>query len=322
MMPHLISEILSYTPYDALTIITLIILEGLLSVDNALVLATLVKQVPRVLQKKALTYGVFGAIFFRIIAVILATHLIRISFIKLLGGVYLIDLAFKHMFPSSRQVEDLQKGKKHPLTSFWKTVLLVECTDVVFSIDSITTAVAMTQKITVILIGGIAGILAMRYVAMIFIRMLERFEHLDDIAYQIVFFIGIKISLESLSQIFHLSFEVDEKTFWLVLCFIVLVGVSAIYRRRTEKQQETSKLVSATDEDWILYIENQEMALPDLFRSDKTFSADFIRYLIKNGYLEYTRKATLPRVKKSTIDIYAKPEKDEEKPEKGTGGAG
>jgi len=308
-MQQIISELTAYTPYDILTIATLIVLEGLLSVDNALVLATLVKKVPKALQKKALTYGVFGAIFFRIVAVILAAYLIKISLVKLLGGIYLMHLAFRHMFPSGRDSEENHSGPGHQLTSFWRTVLLVEFTDIVFSIDSITTAVAMSPKISVILIGGIAGILTMRYVAMIFIRLLEKFEHLDDIAYQIVFFIGIKISLESLSHLLHIRFEVDEKTFWLVLAFIVVVGISNILRRKSEKKEETSRLVSSSDESWILTIESNEITLPELFRSDKTFSADFIRYLIKNGYLEYTRKATLPEVKKSTIEMYSDDEK-------------
>lgn len=321
-MQHLITEFVTYTPYDILTIVTLIVLEGLLSVDNALVLATLVKKVPRALQKRALTYGVFGAIFFRIVAVILAAYLIKIAIIKLIGGVYLIHLAFRHMFPSHKDSEGHHEEPKHQLTSFWKTVILVELTDIVFSIDSITTAVAMTPKITVIIIGGIAGILAMRYVAMIFIKLLEKFEHLDDIAYQIVFFIGIKISLESLSHLFNLSFEVDDKTFWIVLIFIVLVGISTIMKRKAEKQEETSRLVSSSDEDWILNIENNEVSLPELFHSDRAFSSDFIRYLIKNGYLEYTRKATLPRVKKSTIEMYAEEsEKEENKVEKQNSGS-
>jgi len=309
-MQHLITEITTYTPYDILTIVTLVILEGLLSVDNALVLATLVKKVPRALQKRALTYGVFGAIFFRILAVILAAYLIKIALVKLIGGVYLIHLAFKHMFPSRKEQEHASEPK-HQLTSFWKTVLIVEFTDIVFSIDSITTAVAMSSKISVILIGGIAGILTMRYVAMIFIRLLEKFEHLDDIAYQIVFFIGIKISIESLSHLFGLHFEVDEKTFWIVLTFIVLVGISTIMKRKAEKQEETSRLISSSDESWILRIADNDISLPELFHSDRTFSSDFIRYLIKNGYLEYTRKATLPEVKKKTIEMYSEePVKD------------
>jgi len=305
-------EIMTYSPFDLLTIFTLILLEGLLSVDNALVLAALVKKLPGPQQRRALTYGVFGAIFFRVLAVILATHLMKITFVKLIGGAYLIFLAFKHLFPASQVLtsgspgESAKPVKPH---SFWTTVILVELTDIVFSIDSITTAVAMSSKISVIIIGGIAGILAMRFVAMVFIKLLEKYPRLDDIAYQLIFFIGIKLCLEC----FH--YEIDEKTFWLVMAFIVLVGVSLLYRENLSLSKNTSYLITANSEDFIIQINRNHLSVEELFESTNQFSADFLRYLIKNGYLEYTRKATLSKVKKVNMDLYKSAEAKTDKPD-------
>jgi YkoY family integral membrane protein len=307
MVQSVLQEITSYTPFDYLTIATLVILEGLLSVDNALVLATIVRKLPRAYQRKALTYGVFGAVLFRIFAVVLATYLIKFAVIKLIGGVYLLYLAFRHMFPSQKASQAEEARKEQVVRSFWSAVLLVELTDIAFSIDSITAAVAMTTKVTVIIFGGITGILAMRFVAIAFIKLLEKFPKLEDIAYQLIFFIGIKISL----SYFH--FDMDEKTFWLVVGFIVLVGSSFIYREKLSGDKSTAPLITAHDENCILDIARQKIAVEELIESNNTFSSDFIRYLLRNGYLEYTRKATIPKIKKISNDIYA-PQEEEGKP--------
>ncbi|MDQ7823095.1 MAG: TerC family protein [Candidatus Eremiobacteraeota bacterium] len=298
-MSQILHEIATYTPYDALTIATLIILEGLLSVDNALVLAALVRQLPRNRQRHALTLGVWGAIIFRIIAVILAAQLIQIREIKLIGGLYLIYLAFKNMFPHYSNISKENNSKKPLTASFWKVVLLVELTDIVFSIDSITTAVAMTPKVSVIILGGIVGILAMRFVAMVFIKLLEKYPGLDDIAYQIIFFIGVKLSLEC----FH--FEMDEKMFWMVIAFIVLIGISVIYKSGRKVEKTTSVLITANSEEFIEGIKTGRIEVEDLFAEDNQFSSDFLRYLIQHDFLELTRKARIRKIKRVSSELYS-----------------
>ena len=76
----------------------LVLLEGALSIDNALVLGLLAKRLPKEQQKKALTYGLVGAFAFRFIAVFMATLLLKWRVVKLLGGGYLVYIAVKHMF--------------------------------------------------------------------------------------------------------------------------------------------------------------------------------------------------------------------------------
>jgi hypothetical protein len=235
----------------------------------------------------------------------------KIVYVKLIGGAYLIFLAFKHLFPTSQVIGSgalEEAGRPVKSHSFWITVLLVELTDIVFSIDSITTAVAMSSKVSVIIFGGIAGILAMRFVAMAFIKLLEKYPRMDDIAYQLIFFIGIKLCLEC----FH--YEIDEKTFWLVMAFIVLVGVSLLYRENLSVSKNTSYLITAHSEDFIIEISKNRLSVEELFESSNQFSADFIRYLIKNGYLEYTRKATISKVKKANMDLYQRDRAGVDKP--------
>ena len=86
----------SVEPSDLLTIGLLVLLEGLLSADNAMVLAVLVLGLPPEQQQKALKYGILGAFVFRIIATLLAVFLISLSWVKLAGAAYLLFLSFQH----------------------------------------------------------------------------------------------------------------------------------------------------------------------------------------------------------------------------------
>jgi YkoY family integral membrane protein len=223
---------------DLLTIGTLAVLEGILSVDNALVLAILVRTLPKHLQKKALTYGIVGAFVFRFIALIFAAHLMELWVFKLIGGGYLVYLAMKHMFFAFK--EDAHRVGPRTAASFWKTVVVVELTDIAFSIDSITTAVAMSDKLLVVWIGGILGIIFLRFAATFFVRLLEKLPRLEDLAYQLIFFIGTKLSLEA----FHV--EIEHTIFWLMMAIIATLGTALVYRdwhQRAARTRHTDRLL-------------------------------------------------------------------------------
>jgi len=224
-------EIASFSGGDFLAIATLALLEGILSVDNSLVLAILVRTLPKEQQKKALAYGIGGAFVFRIIALVFAAHMLRFSLFKLVGGAYLIYLAMKHMFFFFK--EDAHQPRPEVGVSFWKTVLLVELTDIAFSIDSITAAVAMSNKLIVVWSGGILGIIFLRFAAGFFIRLLERLPKLEDLAYQLIFFVGTKLLLES----FHI--EISHAVFWLMMGVIVILGSALVYRDYYQRKTES-----------------------------------------------------------------------------------
>lgn len=190
-------------------VLTLIVLEGLLSADNALVLAVMVRHLPSAQRKKALRYGMLGAFGFRLIAVILSTSLLNFWAFKIFGGLYLLYLAIKHLIfgEGDAITEESAKG---PRRSFWRTVVAVEFADIAFSIDSILAAVAMAEglpdrlmeqryggvrlELIVIYIGGVLGIITMRYVAGYFIVLLDRFSGLATGAYVLVAWIGLKLT--------------------------------------------------------------------------------------------------------------------------------
>ena len=204
-------------------ILTLVVLEGLLSADNALVLAVMVRHLPKDLQKRALRYGIMGAFIFRLIAVILAASLLSYWYLKVFGGAYLLYLSISHLI---RGDEGEGQSTTRFGQGFWATVAAVEVADIAFSIDSILAAVGMAEKLpanlkamnliqipslgieiglklTVVYIGGILGIITMRYVAGYFIILIDRFHGLATGAYLLVGWIGLDLIGGGLHNAFH-----------------------------------------------------------------------------------------------------------------------
>jgi YkoY family integral membrane protein len=204
-MQELIQQILD-NPGPSLAIIgNLIIIESLLSVDNAAVLATMVRDLPEKQRDKALKYGIWGAYIFRGLAMVFAAFLIQIWWLKPLGGLYLLYLVYD--FWKGKQTEEteddildknsnwLYRATVGSLGNFWATVALVELMDMAFSIDNVFAAVAFTPNIILICIGVFIGILAMRFIAQWFVKLMGKYAFLETAAFVVIAILGIKLSL-------------------------------------------------------------------------------------------------------------------------------
>jgi YkoY family integral membrane protein len=220
--------------HDFLTIGLLVLLEGLLSADNALVLAVLVLRLPRHQQRKALRYGILGAFAFRIAATLFAVYMIHFTWVKLLGALYLLYLPYQH-FTQEGGAEARRVPKPAtawPLLSvFWTTVVKVELTDIVFAIDSILVAVAMSSKIAVIITGGVLGIIAMRLLIGQLLAVVQRYPAIVDGAFVIIAWVGTKLLIEWAHAMHWIGFEVPR---WLSLGLIVLIFAVAFFYARKQ----------------------------------------------------------------------------------------
>lgn len=218
------------TPNDLVTIGFLVFLEGVLSIDNALVLALLVKPLPHELQKKALTYGLIGAVVFRIIAIGMAAYLMQWEWVKFVGGAYLLYLSIKYVIDKRKDEVKEAKAPQSAARAFWMTVVIVELTDVMFAIDSILTAVALTQKVWVVMTGGLIGLLAMRFAASLFIKLLDKFPRFEPTAYLLVAIVGVKLLVEGFAKEFDIHgvnfHSPGSASFWI---FWAAMGLSLIY---------------------------------------------------------------------------------------------
>lgn len=184
-----------------LIILNLVIIESLLSVDNAAVLATMVLDLPKEQRNRALKYGIIGAYVFRGICLLIASWLVKIWFLKPLGGLYLLWLAFDYFKgKNNEETEIVDKDRSWiyrstvgAMGTFWSTVALVEVMDLAFSIDNVFAAVAFTDHMPLIYIGVFIGILAMRFVAQGFVKLMEKFPFLETLAFIVIGVLGTKL---------------------------------------------------------------------------------------------------------------------------------
>ena len=233
----------TFAPTDLPVIGTLILLEGLLSADNALVLAILVRHLPEKQQKKALVYGLGGAFVFRLAAILLANFIIRLWWLQALGALYLLWICLKHWLPSKAESESKAAGG-----SFWKTVVIVELTDIAFAVDSIVAAVAMinsTDKIWVVYLGAMIGIILLRIAAGFFIKLLDKWPGLEHLAYALIAWVAVKLLFMSGHNFeasspgalpFHIG-EMSPAVFWIGMGLIASVGtIWAVVRGRSDEE--------------------------------------------------------------------------------------
>ena len=216
---------------DLLVIGALIVLEGLLSADNALVMAIMVLGLPRDQHQKALRYGLIGGFAFRILATLLATQLINVAWVKLVGGLYLWYLTYTH-FRHAEGGDRSEPPKAQPgfgLNAFWATVVRVEVINLAFSIDSILAAVALSPKTWVVVTGGILGIVAMRIAAGQLIAIIRKYPAIVDGAFIIIAYVGLKLVVEYAHQIHLIGWKINQ-TFSISLIAAIFLA-SYFYAR-------------------------------------------------------------------------------------------
>jgi len=219
---------------DLLTIGLLVLLEGLLSADNALVMAVMTLGLPKHAHQKALSYGLVGAFVFRIGATILAVYLITLIIAKLLGGIYLLYLTYRHFARPGGAEERRTPPQAKPafgLSAFWATVIRIELVNLAFSIDSILVAVAMSPKLAVVLSGGILGLVAMRVVVGQLLALIQRYPSLVDGAFVVIAWVGFKLILDYVHGKGWIDWEISQP---IELTIVVGIFVlSYVYARLT-----------------------------------------------------------------------------------------
>ena len=203
----------------------IISLELVLSADNAVALASITKNLNSLdLQKKALNIGIFIALLLRILVILTAQFFLNFWPVKLIGGIYLISLSiskFISLNNNSSIVNDKANNSKS-VSSLLKVILLLSVTDLAFSIDSITAAVAISDQFLLVITGATIGVIALRFTSGLFIKWLEIYINLEKAGYIAVGIIGIKLII----QLILFQFVIPEYLFFLVMLFLFLWGFS------------------------------------------------------------------------------------------------
>ena len=240
-------------------ILVLVFLEGLLAADNAIVMAVMVKHLPPEQRKKALFYGLLGAFVFRFIALFLISILANFWWIQAIGAAYLIYMSAKNLYDffkhkggkheqpdnDDHHYDESGVEKKVSAKEFWGTVLKVEVADIAFAIDSMLAALAIAVTLptigvhfggmdagqfAVMFIGGLIGVILMRFAATFFVELLNKYPGLEGAAFAIVGWVGIKLVVlvlahEDIGMIPH---DFPHSTLWQIIFWTVMIGLVLI----------------------------------------------------------------------------------------------
>ncbi|MHC5935357.1 TerC family protein [Nostoc sp.] len=177
-----------------IVLLILIFLEAVLSADNAIALAAIAQGLEdKELERKALNFGLVVAYVLRITLILTATWVQQFWQFELLGAAYLLWLVFQHF--TSQESED--DGHHEPrFSSLLQAIPVIAFTDLAFSLDSVTTAIAVSQEKWLVLTGATVGIITLRFMAGLFIRWLDEFENLEDAGYVTVALVGLRLLLK------------------------------------------------------------------------------------------------------------------------------
>ncbi|MEK4384933.1 TerC family protein [Solibacillus sp. FSL W7-1464] len=247
----------------AWVLLVLVFLEGLLAADNAVVMAVMVKHLPKEQQKKALFYGLFGAFVFRFIALFLITFLAKYWEIQALGAAYLLFISIKHLYDNHFKKQDEESEIKEGKGSgFWMTVLKVELADIAFAIDSMLAAVAIAMTLphisdyhigginagpfAVMFLGGFIGLVIMRFAAQMFVKLLNDYPTLETAAFLIVGWVGVKLAVLALGHenLAIIDPHFPHSTVWKSIFWVVLLGLAvggylvSVYKNKKAKAEK------------------------------------------------------------------------------------
>ena len=230
----------------AWVLLVVIGLEGILAADNAVVMAVMVKHLPKEQQKKALFYGLVGAFFFRIGSLFLISLLVDMWQIQAIGAVYLLYIMINYMVKHYLLKPKVEGIKERKQSGFWMTVFKVEVADLAFAVDSMLAAVALAVTLPavgsfnigginggqfiVMFLGGFIGLIIMRFAATQFVVLLNKRPSLETAAFLIVGWVGVKLAVMTLAHpgVGIIDHHFPESGTWKLIFWGVLVAIVVI----------------------------------------------------------------------------------------------
>lgn len=211
---------------DTLILLPLLIcLEAVLSADNAIALAAIAQNLPDgKMQRRALDIGLIVAFTLRVLLILTATWVTKYWQFELAGALYLMWLVVQHFFLTDDSEEAIASRQ---LNSLWAAIPLIALTDLAFSLDSVTTAIALSKETWLVITGGAIGVITLRFMAGLFIKWLEEYTHLEDAGY-------VAVALVSSRLMLRVANDDLVPPEWVMVALIALVFVWGFSKRMDE----------------------------------------------------------------------------------------
>jgi YkoY family integral membrane protein len=217
----------------------LVALEAVLSADNAIALAAIARRLhDPARQRQALNLGMLLALLFRFALILAARWVLDAWPLQLLAAGYLLWLSGRHFLQLDAEEEEQQDAESSgesgsapgqpaaaaALGSLGRVALTLGFTDLAFSLDSVAAAVAVTDRLALVMLGGAIGVVALRLTAGLFLRWLEIYSRLEAAGYLAVGLVGIRLLL-------RLALPDLELPEWSLLLIVAALFVWGFSRR-------------------------------------------------------------------------------------------
>ncbi len=238
MLDQILDSSLALSLKTPILLLILIVLEAVLSADNAIALAAIAQGLknPK-LQRSALNLGLVVAYILRMSLILTATWVVQFWQFELLGAMYLLWLVFNY-FTSDEDEKNHHHGPE--FASLWQAIPLIAVTDLAFSLDSVTTAIALADEIWLILAGGTIGVITLRFLAELFISWLQEYTYLEDAGFITVGFVGLRL----LARVINPDWVPPE---WLMIVAIATVFAWGFSKRNPEKVDDLQVSVESLE---------------------------------------------------------------------------
>ena len=234
----------------------LIALEAVLSADNAIALAAIAQGLEsEKQQQRALNVGLVAAFVLRMLLILTASWVLRFWQFEVAGAVYLLWLVYQH-FTSAEDAQHHHHGPR--FASVWQAVPTIALTDLAFSLDSVTTAIALSRDVWVVLLGGSIGILTLRFMAQLFIRWLDEYEYLEDAGFITVAFVGMRLLLRVAND----NWVPPQWLMILLIAGVFAWGFSKKTQASDETDEPTAETVATADSTGHVTPANDDVAAP------------------------------------------------------------
>jgi YkoY family integral membrane protein len=232
-------------------IASLFIIEVLLSIDNALVNATIAHTLPEEKRHKAIRIGILLGSAFRVVALFAVAIIIHNVWIKIAGAFYLIYLAISHL---GKTVDE--EGEVVTIeTTFKGVVIQIALADIVFSIDNVISAVSFSSNTILVIIGVLFGVVSMLFITPLLSKLIHAYKGMPQAAYVIVGLIGVMLCVETFTNV-HIRESFKFMTIIGIVLFTILYEHSLLIRQVTHPVLKKMQYVIAIPLDIIYSIKN------------------------------------------------------------------
>ena len=250
----MIAEYINQIREAAPVIISLIIIEGLLSVDNMLAIATLAAQLPEKQKKLALRTGLAGAYVFRGVALFFVGYIMENEWIKFLGAFYLIHLMAEHFSDFAAENDEDSETKPHKPRTFWSVVIAIQLMDLSLSVDNVVAAVAMSPDIRVVVLGVCLGLLTLWMFASVSLKMVEKFPILQHTAFLLIGYVGMILLTEmTVKYVFHAPTPFHIGPVYKFIGIGIIMALSIWYSRSAALRKVCKPLFRVGNVPMVLY---------------------------------------------------------------------